>query len=469
MKFSFPRTGLFFKIFIWFWAASLGVGLVFFLASYFVQSELIPERWRGATVRIHAIAAADVFERGGKTALTEYLLKTKQETGIESCLLDQNGRDVTGSDVPPELRSALTISPNSEPLNTTFSIGRAVSTYRFQSGAGNEYIFASETTRFSPYSFLNVETRVRLIRFPLIFLTAGLICYLLARYLTSPIIRLQRAAGELADGNLNVRVGSAFSKRNDEIADLGRDFDAMAEKLESSARVQKRLFADISHELRSPLARLGIAASLARDGDPKEINEAIDVIEREAQRMNELISQLLTLGRLEYGDDSLRKFEPVDLAELLRETTADADFEARSMNKTVKMSASPGKCIVDGVPRLLYGALENIIRNAIRHTKAETTVEVSLRVLTTGPREKVVISVRDHGDGVPVEKLDEIFQPFYRVASGRERETGGVGLGLAIAERSIRLHSGTIRAKNATGSGLCVTIEIPVNHEESQK
>lgn len=464
MKITFPRLSLFLKIFIWFWTACLAIGLVFLLSSLLVQSDIVPERMRGSTVRIHAIAAADIFEKSGKTALTEFLAKTEQETAIAGQLLDREGRDVTGADGPSDLNSVpIPTGPGS--LRTTFSIGRVISSYRFISSKGIEYVFICETRRFSPYSFLYVEPRVRLIRFPLIILTAGVICYLLARYLTSPIIRLQKAAGQLADGNLKVRVGTAFTSRNDEIADLSRDFDTMAERLEASAHAQKRLLADISHELRSPLARLSIAASLARDGDTDEVREAIHVIEREAGRMNDLIGRLLSLGRLENDDNSLQRFRPIDLADMIKTIVADSDFEAQNVGKRVVITSVAERCSLNGDPELLRSAIENVVRNAIIHTRDGSTVEVGLAITPLGQNKMANISVRDHGNGVPPGMLDQIFQPFYRVEHGRERETGGVGLGLSIAERAVRLHRGNILAENAEGGGLRVTIVLPLDHD----
>jgi two-component system sensor histidine kinase CpxA len=230
----------------------------------------------------------------------------------------------------------------------------------------------------------------------------------------------------------------------------------MAERIEALISSQKRLLADISHELRSPLARLSVALELARknvvDGRPAP---ALDRIEQESDRMNQLVGQLLTLTRLESGAERVPP-ETVALEDLLQQVIDDADFEAKSLGKRVH-AIHMDQCRVKGSSELLRSAVENVIRNAIRYTGEGTAVEVSLNWRL----DTAVLTVRDHGPGVPEEELKHIFEPFYRVSEARERASGGVGLGLSIADRTVKLHGGAIRAEN-TGEGLLITIDLPL-------
>jgi two-component system sensor histidine kinase CpxA len=251
-------------------------------------------------------------------------------------------------------------------------------------------------------------------------------------------------------------VPASVTRGRDEIGQLGRDFDSMAAHLEALITAQRRLLADISHELRSPLARLGVAAALARRSATAAEAPAIDRIELEASRLEELISQLTTLSRLESGVNDVRRVA-VDLGPLIDRVIADAEFECRDHGKRIALALDSGKGLtVEGDPELLRRGLENVVRNAIRYTAPETTVEVSIQ----REAKRISISVRDHGPGVPTDALTEIFRPFYRIGDDRGRDTGGVGLGLAIADRAIRAHGGTISAENAHGGGLVVTIVL---------
>src|SRR5678815_1824994 len=214
-------------------------------------------------------------------------------------------------------------------------------------------------------------------RLLVVLVIGGIFCYWLARYLTGPFFKLRTTTNQLAEGDLSARVSSNLTKRRDEVGQLGRDFNLMAERLESMVRAQQRLLGDISHELRSPLARLGVALGLARQRSGPEANGALDRIERESENLNEMISQLLTLTRLESGTDGRKRTE-VDLAALVREVADDANFEAHSLNRAVEVVSSDN-CKINGVEELLKSAVENVVRNAVRYTPEGTAVEVALR------------------------------------------------------------------------------------------
>ena len=291
-------------------------------------------------------------------------------------------------------------------------------------------------------------------------LTSGLVCYFLAQFLTSPVLRLRKAAQKLASGDLSARVGGRYSPNGDEISQLVHDFDLMAEKIEKLVNAQSRLLKDLSHELRSPLARLTVALELARQRTGPESQSILDRISLESSRMNELIASLTTIARLESGPASIRK-QPVPLEELVQEVARDAAFEAQARNTQVECEILD-ELPVTGDPALLRSAIDNVVRNATRYTAEGTAVKSHAEKVTSGRLEEALIQVSDSGPGVPASELGKIFQPFYRIDDARGRATGGVGLGLAITQQAVRLHGGSVRASNLPEGGLLVEIRIPL-------
>ncbi|MEN6623300.1 MAG: ATP-binding protein, partial [Smithella sp.] len=281
----------------------------------------------------------------------------------------------------------------------------------------------------------------------------------LARYLTTPIIKLSQATHRFAAGNFSTRVISEIGRRKDEISDLAVDFDYMAERIESLLTSQRTLLRDISHELRSPLARINIALELCRNRTDGEAIRYLERIEQEAEALNELIEQILTLNRVEYGIGNCKK-EVFNLNNLIKRISDDVDFEAGSTNRSVKIIPSE-KYIIKGNENLIRRAVENVLRNAVIYTAPGTSVEISLEKILLNSSSKVLIIVRDYGPGVPEKETANIFQPFYRINQDRDRKTGGTGIGLAIADAAIRLHGGSIRAVNVPGGGLSVEILLP--------
>src|SRR6202161_564074 len=258
-------------------------------------------------------------------------------------------------------------------------------------------------------------------------LSSGLVCYFLAWYMTKPVARFRAATQQLAAGDLTARAGNPKSRRHDEIAGLVRDFDTMAGRLETLVKAQSRLLNDISHELRSPLARLNVALGLARQRSGEESASMLERIELEASRLNELIGRLLTLARLEDGEQSVPS-TPVLLDEVVLKGTEDAEFEAQARHCHVRSGIPAGDWEVRGEASLLHSAIENVVRNAIRYTREGTTVQVSLEKQQRANVEEAVVRVTDCGEGVPPDALEKLFLPFYRLDDARGRQTGGVGL-----------------------------------------
>jgi two-component system sensor histidine kinase CpxA len=285
-------------------------------------------------------------------------------------------------------------------------------------------------------------------------ITGTAFCYAISRYLTGPLAKLGAAATNIAEGKLETRVDPALKKRWDEIADLAQNFDSMAERIEELVTGQRRLLGDVSHELRSPLSRLIVALSLVKQGPPEEAAEHLERIGLETRRLDTLIGQLLTLTRIDSGVD---RGSPAafDLTNLVQEVASDGDFEARANGRRVEVVRAD-LCTIQGFEELLRSAIENVVRNGIRYTAKGTAVEISL----FKSNDRICLEVRDHGSGVPDTMLQEIFLPFRRVANGN---SDGAGLGLAIAERAVNVHRGTIRPTNAPTGGLIVKIELPTH------
>ncbi len=450
------RRSLFFKIFAWFWLAVGSLVAAVAIAVVFTESDPVGTRWRelmGRALTFQAQNATQIFERDGAQALEAFFERLEKTTETRATLLDAGGREIIPRGISPGVEPLIARTQQSGRPEAEFTRDRTFAALRIESASGKRYILACELPN-GLLGQLRVTPRARALRFLAAILTVGLVCLALARYLTKPIVALRAATQRLAAGDLSARV--ADSARQDELADLGRDFNQMAERIEALMKSQQRLVGDVSHELRSPLARLGVALELARAKAGAEAAPALDRIERESHRLNELIQQLLTLAKLESGVSSL-PMTAVALDQLVREVVADAGFEAAARGRQVRLLHCDG-CAANGSPELLRRAIENIIRNAVRYTREASTVEVSLR--RSG--NQAIIAVRDFGEGVPLSSLEQLFEPFYRVAEARDRQTGGIGLGLAITKSAVLLHGGQITAANADGGGLLVIMSLPL-------
>ena len=456
---KFPFRSLYLKIFIWFWLAMIIINVVLFAAFALTRPTPTRRSWRDLTqVGPNAQKAAEIYEQSGAGALTAALNATERVTGVSATFFDDGGKELSGRAVPPGAPDLIAKAVESHEIEFNFAGQNTLVARPVVSAKGQRYMYVAHIPR-PPFQPITQGLGLRLL---VVLVIGGVFCYWLARYLTTPLLKLRTTTNELAEGNLGARVATKLAKRRDEVGQLGRDFNVMAEQLESMVKAQQRLLGDISHELRSPLARLGVALGLARQRSGAEANGALDRIERESDNLNEMISQLLTLTRLESGTDG-RKRTDVDLAALVREVADDADFEARSVNRSVQVVSSDD-CSIHGVEELLRSAVENVVRNAVRYTPEGTAVEVALRKQNGGSDNFAVISVRDRGKGVPDEALERIFRPFYRTEDARDRQSGGgTGLGLAITERAVRMHGGSVQAINASGGGLAVEMRLDLN------
>jgi two-component system sensor histidine kinase CpxA len=456
---KFPVRSLYLKIFIWFWLAMIIINVVLFAAFALTRPTPTRRSWRDlAQTGPNAQKATEIYEQTGPAALNAALQVTEKSSGVSATFFDETGKELSGRAVPEKAQELSAKAAESRDIEFNFEVENTLVARPVVSPKGQLYIYVAHIPRppFQP-TFQSLGLRLLVV-----LVIGGIFCYWLARCLTTPLLKLRTTTNELAEGNLGARVASKLVKRRDEVGQLGRDFNVMAERLESMVNSQQRLLGDISHELRSPLARLGVALGLARQRSGPEANSALDRIERESDNLNEMISQLLTLTRLESGTDGRKRTE-VDLAALVREVAGDADFEARSVNRSVHVVSSDA-CSINGVEELLRSAVENVVRNAVRYTPEGTAVEVALRKQNGSIDNFAVISVRDRGKGVPDEALERIFRPFYRTEDARDRQSGGgTGLGLAITERAVRMHGGSVQAVNAADGGLSVEMRLSLD------
>lgn len=385
--------------------------------------------------------ARHAWETGGSRALADTLDRFKRVTHVsEAIFTDGEGTDLlTGEKHAALIRDARGWSrfPFSGDRGTTFARFSADGKYCFFLIAAPRSLMIGN---FQPTHLIVLGVAI-------------LLCYALAYHLTAPLRRLQKALDHFGRGDLSAR---AQENRADELGDLARAFDRMADRIQTLVAAERRLLLDISHELRSPLARLSVAVELARAGGNAL---PLDRIQKEADRLNALISQMLEVTRAE-GDAEHRKQERVELGQLVGALVDACSIEARARGCSLAFTA-PAHIHIEGDPELLRRAIENVVRNAIRHAPDGSKVEISVE--NGGPR--VRIRVRDYGPGVPEQALPHLFEPFYRVEPDRNRGSGGVGLGLSIARRAVELHQGSLRASNAN-PGLLVEIDLPAQRTE---
>ena len=459
---------LFLKIFLWFWGAMAILALALSAVQITTRDDLVFSPKSSLMVDAlgaYGLTAVDRYEKYGPDELEKYLRDIEKKKKVQVYLFDPMGEQIGNAadeKAPADVVYLADQTARSFSGNFQISTFRVMATVQIISPTGRGYyVFCGAVSR-NQLSATRTASSTRLIQLAIIGLVTGLFCYSLARYLAAPVGKIRSAAQRLALGDLSARVEpNRFPRGKDEITRLARDFDTMASRLEGLVTAQNRLLGDVSHELRTPLTRLNLSLELARRGDAAKREAALNRIERESQRLEELIRELLTLSRLENGLPASKLNTPLGLAELAHEIAADADFEARGAGRGVRVEyvGAQNHVMTRGDSELLRRAIENLTRNALRHTFDDTVVEIKL-----GARNgDLILEVKDRGPGVPPEELQAIFRPFYRVENARERtETDrGTGLGLAIAERAISAHGGHIKAMNREGGGLCVAIELP--------
>ncbi len=450
------RGRLFIKMFTAFWLVTIAVLASWLLSANYFDTRALgpphPEKHRsGHPPPPHRAMLQMIYElqNADREELRDLVATARKRHGITIYLLNAEGEELFGED-PPEtaLAVAREVSGRRRRAMALTAEGRFSAHAIYHSDYGPlRAVFAFDRRQRPIIATLGDNPWLRVL---LAVLVSGLVCYLLSRALTNRLAALRSASRRLAEGDLATRI-QVRATGGDETDELARDFNSMAGELQDRIQAQKRLLSDVSHELRSPLARLRIALALAQE-QPDSSGAQLERIEREAERLEELIGQLLGTQPRDVPLDT-----HIDLVALLRSLCADADFEGGPDGKRVRFECDLPEAVVASHSDLLHKACDNVLRNALAHTGEHTAVEVAL----TQSGNAYTVRVRDQGPGVPEDELDNIFGEFYRVDSARSRDTGGYGLGLAIARRAVVQHGGAIRARNH-GDGLDIILTLPV-------
>tara|TARA_Y100000994_G_scaffold201801_1_gene172561 strand:- start:304 stop:1665 length:1362 start_codon:yes stop_codon:yes gene_type:complete len=442
-----PTRAIMGRLFLWFWATFIVTSLLAIWGSRLFFEDL-------QVVQIKPREVEDLNQ-----AIERMQRERFQSVPLHEAL-DRNSRGIRGRLVAVDIRDNRLVSGGGPPLrdNDKEDLLRLVnqtSPIAVKRGAFKilgPVFFERDNSRFALFAVKldmpEKQTPPVLLFLAIALITTTLLSWLFAKTLTNPILHIQGSAKRLASGDWQTRVGKA-AKRQDELGQLARDFNKMAEQLESMWGAQKRLLADVSHELRSPLARLQMALGLAhqQNVDPATLSR----VEREADRMEALVSQLLTLSRAEAGEATMQKHA---LSLVLNDVLTDANFEAANKNKQLRIDDIPKKTVV--IDSMMFcRAVENVLRNAIRHSK------LVMHIAFSEDAQHWYIHITDDGDGLTSEECERIFSPFYRATLARERESGGVGLGLSIAKAAVELHHGRIIAEPSERGGLRVTMSFP--------
>jgi two-component system OmpR family sensor kinase len=449
---------LFWKFLVAYWAAVLvaviSVGTAAWLYRL-AEEEVDPSIEIGPRASFLVGRAEKKLRDEGLPALREMMEKWSRHPPLRLFAVDDQDRDLLGRPVPVEaLRRARLLVEADERSRVVRLVPLA------DGGDCLLFVPVRAAPLWEQFLFAGRPLPAR------VTLTGGIFASLvfgalLAWYVARPIRHLREAFAALSRGRLDTRVAARIGRRRDEVADLGRDFDRMAEQIQTLIGAQRSLLHDVSHELRSPLARLQAAIGLARQ-NPGKLDSSLERIEREAVRLDELVGQLLTLSRLEakVSGGAPESAERTDLADLVASIAEDARFEAQASERDLAFTFE-GELPAEVRGELLHRAIENVVRNAVRHTEAGTTVEVDVRRSPSGAA--ALLSVADRGPGVADAELETIFEPFYRGGAGQAGS--GFGLGLAIARRAVEAHGGRVRARNREGGGLVIEMSLPLAEE----
>lgn len=459
---------LFWRIFAAFWLAAVVVLLAF---AWITTSRFENERIPGLELTRLQAKMDDLLSRtsrelrhDGESDARQWLHNTPNISAISVYVFAADGSELLGREVSAPVRAAaaavLAQPPPAGRDKGTANNGERLRARAIRTRDGSLYAVVAALEG-------NLFTRV-LLRRPGTFWThllvamviSALFAALLAWYVTAPLTRIRDSTRRFAEGDLGARVGRLRFGRSAEVVALAAEFDSMAERIKTLVDSHRLLVRDVSHELRSPLARMRVALELGRGGDAPQVNAAFDRIEHETDRLEAMLAQALELSRLETTTHAAQ--DQIALDELLGDVITNADYEGAPRGRKVVLAESERLPLI-GSHAALYSAFENVIRNALAYTADGSTVSVRLR---RDAGVHALVSVRDHGPGVPQAELTRIFEPFYRTDAARTRSSGGTGLGLAIARRAIERHGGRIGAYNADGGGLEVRIRLPLRGSE---
>lgn len=450
------------KIFLWFWVAVLVGGLAFITVAICLPSQTIIGRaaqYFTFNLSTTGRMGVDFYEKDGPQALDTFLGQIETISKFKLYLVTPKGEPLRHNTLPmnagPLVQHAVSVGTvQTQGWTTHPLIAQPVT-----GTSGQAYVILLELPA-GLVQLLGQMYHAITLRFVAALLASGVVCFLMVKYLTSPIIKLQSAVRKFAQGDLGVRVAEKIGSRQDEIADLGRDFDLMAARIETLMHAHERLLRDVAHELRSPLTRLNVALEISRKHSNARMTGSLDRISTETAKLSRLISQVLELSRLENAGAELH-LEPFCLEKVIDRIVHDANFEGQAHTHLVAFHCEQGVTLTaDG--RLIHSAVENVVRNALRFTPPGAQVEIKQVVRYHRGKGMVVVVISDKGPGVPQTALKDLFNPFFRVADRRGRTGGGAGIGLAIAFYAVSRHHGTIHAENRDNGGLTVEIRLPL-------
>jgi two-component system OmpR family sensor kinase len=442
---------LFLRIFVLFWLAmalivGASIATTFTIAAREYEPPDVQRRPNAA------IQASEVLDHGGIGALRTWLQANKNLIADRDLfIVGPDGHDILGRNLP-EIAARRLESVNRDPGTPPGNYRPSHAAPQIVAADGTLYTVLSLPRRPSIFGALSLPA-ISLTILAIALVVSAITSWWLAEHLSAPIRRIQEGARALASENLDIRVSDGLEGRRDELAVLARDFDAMADQLRANRTATTQLLRDISHELRSPLARMRVALGLARQ-PPADLVRQLDRLEREIERLDSMISQVLKLARLHGAEARIEK-DSFELDEVIEEVVRDANFEGAVKHCSVNVQGA-AKAAILGNRELLRSAIENVLRNAVRYSPTETPVDLSVARARTG----LEIAIADHGPGVPPADLERIFEPFYRVAESRDRDSGGEGIGLAITAQVMKAHGGFARARNTPG-GFEVRLSLP--------
>jgi two-component system sensor histidine kinase CpxA len=441
---------LFWKLFLTMWLSIVG----FSATIGWLNDKLAREQWAEEPANTFSRGMIRITQRAqqalqmeGRKGLRDELLNIPRMTRSHIYVVDDQDQELLGRDGA---------------LKQLVDRRTAMDTQDFQDAGGSSYTIYT-VDRTPPATLLAPGPQGTALRLVAAAVISALISYFLARSLVTPLEELRKASRKIAAGDLATRVSKNMPSRQDEIGQLATDFDIMTSRLQAMQQANQRLMQDVSHELRSPLARLSVALEIARKKGVGEIESEIDRIALESQRLETLVNEVLSLLR-ESSEMIPRVDEDLDLSALLSDLVEVVNYEVPEGKPGISWQAA-GPCDFHGDRELLWRAMENLLRNALRHTHPEKGVLLDL--IVSKRKSRVHLEVRDFGAGVPEGELEKIFEPFYRVQESRDRVSGGHGLGLSIAASAVHRHGGAIRASNATDGGLIVRISLPLTQEPS--
>jgi two-component system sensor histidine kinase CpxA len=437
---------LFWKLFLTMWLSIVG----FSAAIGWLNDKLAREQWAEEPANTFARGMIRITQRAqqalqmeGRKGLRDELLNIPRMTRSHIYVVDAENQELLGRD---------------DALKQLVDRRTAMDTVDFQDAGGSSYTILT-VNRTPPATLLAPGPQGTALRLVAAAVISALISYFLARSLVTPLEELRRASRKIAAGDLSTRVSKTMPSRQDEIGQLATDFDIMTARLQAMQQANQRLMQDVSHELRSPLARLNVALEIARNKGTGKIDSEIERIALESARLETLVNDVL--GLLRESSETLPRFdEDLDLSVLLSDLVEVVNYEVPEGKPGISWRAE-APCHFHGDRELLWRAMENLLRNALRHTDPDQGV--LLELLVSKRKSSARLEVRDFGNGVPEAELKKIFEPFYRVQESRDRGSGGHGLGLSIAANAVQMHGGSIQARNAEDGGLVVSISLPLS------